>query len=72
MRGKNCKNKKFKYKVEVDGAECLCRTYKEILEKYPIFSSEDNVRNFFRKYSKEGYRTNLTKDKYGKFIITRI
>lgn len=72
------KNTCKKYLVEIvnDKEEVLtsvyCCSYPDIVEKFPVWNHEDNVRAYFRRFSKVGFNTKKTKRKYGMFRITKI
>ena len=77
MRPSGSKNKREKYAVELYNEEeelistARCKSYKDIVSKFPIFNHEDNVRAFIRCFSKE-CKTKKTKRKYGNFKIIKI
>lgn len=78
MRKTGSINKKLKYRVTLknENGEILsnleCCSYRDIVSHYPIFKHEDNVRNYFRYYSKVGFKTEKSRRKYSNFSIEKI
>ena len=77
MRTKGSVNKKYKYTIELYNTEgdiiesSNVKSYQEIVNIYPVFNHQDNVRAFLRTFSKE-CKTKKTKNKYGCFKIYKI
>ena len=77
MRNKGSINTKNKYLIRLCNEEgdilsvAHAKSYKHIVELYPVFNHEDNVRAFIRQYS-HTCKTKKTKRKYGNFSIEKV